>query len=452
VKAVLRLIVTYFTGTVLLRGITWLGVIGVVGGSVAFLYLPPLVGNQGGPSRFALWQETVLTLLPIGGLLCVVFGASLLPALFARLAASHYVYVLPYGRVKLLVSAFATLALVALVAALTVTVYYYRSPLSLERVFERAFVVSLLTASLLYVVLWLKGRSGSAMGLLVGSLATIATLVLPIRFIAWPSRPLAAYWVACALLWSVFAAGFLLAPRYKRAFGRLERTLLGSSAGATYDGGGEVDFLIGTARPWALALGQVVPILIATYFLNGWRPAMAPSAPSPWLFFLTILSILSGAVASLAATRSRGLWLRAHWTRAELFRRVEDAFWRHNSYALGVLLVALVGIGTYFYLPTGMLAFGMGLLMLGTALSTYLGLMITTRIGWIDAALAIATMLALMLVAVYVSAPSTPAAKIVVFDGLLAAAALIFRDVARRRWTNLDWMLCRADSGVRAST
>jgi hypothetical protein len=450
--AVLRLMATYFTGTPLLRGITWLGVIGVIGGCATFLYLPPLLGSQGGPSRFALWQETLLTLLPIGGLLCVVFGASLLPASFARLASSHYVYVLPYGRVKLLVSAFATLALVALVAALTITVYYYRSPLSLGPVFERAFVVSLLTVSLLYVVLWLAGRSSSATGLLVGSLAAIATLVLPIRFIAWPSRPLVIYWVACALLWSAFAAGFLLAPRYKRALGRLKRAVFGRSAAATYDGGGEIDFLIGTARPWALALGQIVPILIATYFLNGFQRTMAPSAPSPWLFFLTILSILAGAIASLAATRSRSLWLRAHWTRTELFRRVEDAFWRHNSYALGVLLVMLVGVGTYFYLPTGVLVFGMGLVMLGTALSTYLGLMITTRIGWIDAALAVATMLALMLAAVYVSAPSTRAATTLVFEALLVAAALIFRHVAQRRWANLDWMLCRADSSVRAST
>jgi hypothetical protein len=452
VKAVLRLIVTYFTGTPLLRGITLLGVIGVVGGSAAFLSLPPLLGSQGGPSRFQLWQETLLTLAPIGGLLCVVFGPALLPALFSRLASSHYVYVLPHGRMKLLVSALVTLTLVGLVAALTITVYYYRSPLALERVFERAFVVSLLTATLLYVVLWLKSRSSSAMGLLVGSLATIATLVLPIRFIAWPSRPLAAYWILWALLWCAFGAGFMLAPRHKAALGRLKQTLTGRSASATYDGGGEIDFLIGTARPWALALGQVVPILIATYFLNGFQRNLAPSAPSPWLFFLTILSILSGAVASLAATRSRGLWLRAHWTRAELFRRVEDTFWRHNSYALGVLLLMLVGVGTYFYLPTATLAFGMGLLMLGTALSTYLGLMMTRRIGWIEAALAVATMLALMLVAVYASAPGTPPARIVALEALLVAATLLFRDVARRRWTNLDWMLCRADAHVRAST
>ncbi len=363
-------------------------------------------------------------------------------------------YVLPHGRAKLLTSAFATLTLVALVAASTITVYYVRSPMALDLVFERAFVVSLLTCSLMYVVLWLTGRlgAGSATGLLVGALVTIATLVLPIRFIGWPSRSLAPYWIACALLWGLFAAGFLLAPRLKGALSRLKQTLTGRLAGASYDGGGEIDFLIGTARPWGLAIGQVVPILIATYFLNGFQREMAPSAPSPWLFFLTILSILSGAVASVAATRSRGLWLRAHWTRAELFRRVEDAFWRHNSYSLGVLLVMLVAVGTYFYLPTGTLAFGMGLLMLGTALSTYLGLMITARIGWIDATLAVATMLALMIVAVYTSAPGTPTAKVVALEAALAAAALVFRGVAQRRWQNLDWMLCRADARVRAST
>jgi hypothetical protein len=451
VKAVLRLIFAYFTGTLLLRWITALGVLGVIGGSALYLYLPPLLRSQGGPSRLSLWQESVVGLLPVAGLMCVTFGASLLPALFARLASSHYAYVLPFGRAKLLASAFATLALVALVAACTITVFYVRSPMALDLVFKRAFVVSLLTVSLLYVVLWLTGRWGSAIGLLCGSLVAIATLVLPIRFIGWPSRSLVGYWVACALLWGLFVAGFLLAPRLKGALGRFKQALTRRVAGASYDGGGEIDFLVGTARPWALSVGQIVPILLAAYFLNGFGREMAPSA-SPWLFFLTILSILAGAIASVAATRSRGLWLRTHWTRAELFRRVEDAFWRHNSYSLGVLLVMLVAVGTYFYLPTGTLAFGMGLLMLGTALSTYLGLMITARIGWIDAALAVATMLALMLVALYIAAPSTPVVKIVALEAALAVTALVFRRVAQHRWRNLDWMLCRADATVRAST
>jgi hypothetical protein len=451
VTAVLRLVAIYFTGTPLLRGITALGVIALLGGTAALLYLPPLVASQGGPSRFSLWQETVLTLLPIAGLLCLTFGASLLPALFARLASSHYIHVLPYGRVKLLASACATVTLIAFVAALTITAYYYRSPLALQPVFERSLAVSLPTVSLLYVVLWLTGRSRSALGLLVGALVTIAVLVLPIRLIAWPSRPLAGYWLGWAALVGAFAAGLLLAPRYKRALARLEQ-VVGRSVDNAYEGGREIDLMLGTARPWALALGQIVPILIATYFLSGFQPNMAPSAPSPWLFFLTILSVLSGALASIAATRSRALWLRTRWTRAELFGRVEDAFWRHNSYSLGVLIVMLVAVGTYLYLPTAALALGMGLLMVGTALSTYLGLMITARIGWIDAALAVATMLSLMLVAVRASSPSTPALEIVALEALLVGAALIFRHVARRRWTQLDWMRCRPDARVRAAT
>jgi hypothetical protein len=72
-------------------------------------------------------------------------------------------------------------------------------------------------------------------------------------------------------------------------------------------------------------------------------------APSIWLFYLTIFSALSGAITSLAATRSRALWLRAHWTRGELFARVEAAFWRHNSYALGVLLCSSRSAHTSVY-------------------------------------------------------------------------------------------------------
>lgn len=448
-KAVLRLMLTYFTGTPLLRGFTLLGVIGIVGGASALLYLPPLVGGQGGPSRFSLAQETFFTLVPVAGVLGVVFGASLLPTLFARLASSHALYVLPHGRVKLLVSAFLTLALVALTTAGTTIVYYVRTPLALDVVFQRAFAVSLSTCSLLYVVLWLTGKSSksqTAFGLLVGALVTIATLLLPLRFIVLPSRSLVGPWVGLAALWSLFTAAFLLAPRLKRSTGWLKQEVAARIAGASYDGGGEVDYLIGTAHPWVLALGQLVPIAIACYFLRGFD-----SAPNPWLFFVTIISVLVGAIASMAATRGRRLWLRAHWTRVELFRRVEDAFWRHNSYALGVLLVMLVAIGTYLGLPTKMLAFGMGLVVLGTALSTYLGFMITARVGWGDALLAVATMLALMTGAYYVSRPATSATVIVAFEALLVALAWAFRQFAWHRWKHLDWMLCRAEPDVRGA-
>ncbi len=449
-KALLRLVRTYFTGTPLLAITTTLGALGVFGGSVLFLYLPPILRSQGEPSRFSQGVETLIFLTPVAGVVAVAFGASLLPTLFARLAASHYLYVLPHGRIKLLASVFVTLTLVALVVAGTTTVYYMRTPLQLDVVFERAFVVALLTSNLLYVVLWIIGRTSSAIGLLVGSIVMIATLIVPLPFIAAPSRSLTAPWAASFLIWGVFAAAFLLAPRWKGTVGRIRQAIAARFKGAAYHGGGEVDFLIGTGRPWALALGQVVAILMAWYFLSGFEVA-APSAFSPWLFFMSILSILAGAIASMAATRSRRLWLRARWTRAELFRRVEEALWRHNSFALGVLLVLLVVLGSEAYVPTKVLVFGMGLAMLGIALSTYLGMMITAPIGWLDAALAVAAMVLLMIAANYASRPATPATVVYVFEGALAVLALTFRSIAQRRWAQLDWMRCRADATVRAA-
>jgi hypothetical protein len=443
-KAILRLMYTSFTGTTLLRVITTAGLVAGIGGAALNLYLPPLTGGSGRPSRFSLALETFIFLLPIAGLLCFVFGASLLPALFARLASSHYPYVLPHGRTKLLASALATVALTALFSAGIVMMYYYKTPLALDLIFQRAIAVSFVTASFLYVVLWLTGKSGT-IGLLVGSFVMVATLVLPLRFIAMPSTSLTIPWTACALLWTTFAAGFLLAPRLKAPLGRLRQTLA-RLTGSTYRGGGEIDFLIGTARPWTLAAGQIVPIAIATYVMS-----VASWAPLAWVFFLTIISVTTGAVASLAATRGRALWLRARWTRADLFRHVEDSFWRYNCYTLGVLLLLLVAIGDSLALPTRMLAFGMGLLALGTTLSTYIGLIVTARIGWRDTVLAVIVILALMRTAYLASWPATPTATIVAYEIGLAALALIVRELARHRWSRLDWMLCRPDTNVRAS-
>jgi hypothetical protein len=443
-KAILRLIYTSFTGTALLRFITVAGLVTGIGGSALFLYLPPLVGGSGGQSQFSLAQEAVFRVLPVVGLLCVVFGASLLPTLFARLATSHYLYVLPHGRTKLLVGALATVALTSLFAAAIVTMYFYRMPFALDLIFKRAFAVSFVTASFLYVVLWLTGKSGT-IGLLVGSFVMIATLVLPLIFIATPSTSLAIPWTACALLWTSFAAAFLLAPRLKAPLGRVRHALAGLT-GSSYRGGGEVDFLIGTARPWTVAAGQIVPIVIATYVMRA-----VSWAPLAWVFFLTIISVTTGAVASLAATRGRALWLRARWTRAELFRHVENSFWRYNCWTLGVLLLLLVAIGDSLALPTRVLAFGMGLVALGTTLSTYIGLIVTARIGWRDAALAVIVILALMRTAFVALWPATPTATLVAYELGLAALALVVREVARRRWTRLDWMLCRPDTTVRAS-
>jgi hypothetical protein len=443
-RAIARLIYTYFTGTALLRFITSAGLLAGFVGPALLLYLPPLTGGSGNPSRFSLALEAFFFLLPVVGVLCFVFGASLLPAMFARLASSHYLYVLPYGRVKLLASAFATVALSALFVTGIIVTYYYQTPLALDLVFHRAFAVSFITTSFLYVVVWLTGRSGS-IGLLVGSLVMVATFIVPLRFIMLPSTSLAGPWIAAALLWTAFSAIFLLMSRLKAPLGRLRHALAGRT-GSSYSGGGEIDFLVGTARPWTLAAGQVVPIAIATSLMS----VTAVLTPI-WLFFLTIISVTSGAVATLAAARSRALWLRARWTRAELFARVEGSFWRYNCYVLGVLLLLLVGLGDTLGVQTRVLAYGMGLLALGSALGTYIGLIVTARIGWADATLAAASMLALLAAAIYIARPTTPMATIVALEAGLLALTFVVRELARHRWGRLDWMLCRPELGVRAS-
>ncbi|HUO65896.1 MAG TPA: hypothetical protein VMV37_00075 [Gammaproteobacteria bacterium] len=453
-KAVARLMLAYFTGTRLLAVVTAIGVVCVAGGTSALLYLPPLVAQNGLPSRFTLAQETAITMLPVAGMLCVVFGASLMPAMLTRLATSHYTHLLPYGRAKLLASALCTVALVSAVASATASLYYLRTPIPIGLVFERAFTVSLLTYTLLYIVLWFMGRSRS-IGKLVGLAAAIAALALPLRFFAVPSMSLVGPWIACALLWAALAAGFLSAPRIAPVAARLKHSFVERFGAASYRGGGrEIDFMLGTANPWPLALGQVVPLLIAAYFLRGYVPVgFAPNeaAPHPWLFFVTILSVVSGAMTSVAATRSRALWLRGHWTREELFARVERAFWASACFPLGVLFVALVAIGSYLAMPTKALAFGLGFVSVGTALSTYLGLLITAAVGWRLAVLAVATMLALMVASMYVATPATPWTTIVALEAGLAATALVFRQLAARRWRHLDWMLCRPDSTTRAA-
>jgi len=138
-----------------------------------------------------------------------------------------------------------------------------------------------------------------------------------------------------------------------------------------YSKGREVDLMIGTARPWRLALGQAFPIALATFFI---------SLENVWLFYFALCSALSGAMASVAAERSRCLWLRGPWSRAELFSRVEAGFLRQGACSVSVLLLLLAAIGIYREFPIQLLALGIPLLILGTVASTYLGLMMTRGI------------------------------------------------------------------------
>ncbi|HEX5045719.1 MAG TPA: hypothetical protein VFX89_01265 [Gammaproteobacteria bacterium] len=452
-KAVARLLFVYITGTLWMRAMSALGLTAIVIGTGILAYLPPLVAQHGGPAQFSLAVETMLSLLPVVGIVALMLGGSLMPTMVSRLAASHYSHVLPHARGKLLASAFGSVVIIAVVASAAL---WINIPAQMRIIisFERLLAGSLLTYSSVYLALWIASRLRSSLALIVGTFMVLAALVLPLRFMGL-MVPLRWALVPFAILWSVVAAALLFAPHIRRSAVGLRTRLQRGTSGAfasTYDGGDEVDLMLGTARPWLIALAQIVPIVLAGYLL-GWLfgDARLDRKIKLWLGYLTMLTMLSAAATTFAAARSRALWLRAHWTREQLFARIEAAYWKRTCYVLGVLLVAMALVGTYFGLPTRPLAFGLALLVLTATVSTYLGLVITRSLGWAVTALALGGILALLATAWYVADTATPTSTIVSLEAGLAALAVALRSVAKRRWLGLDWMLSRPETATRAA-
>src|SRR5690606_18533442 len=186
----------------------------------------------------------------------------------------------------------------------------------------------------------------------------------------------------------------------------------------TYVEGEEESLLLGTSRPWLLAIGQAVPIGIAAAYL---------AVPGVWLFFFALFSAITGAVTSHAATRSRTLWLRAPLTCAQLFRRVERRYWHYNGYTLGMLLLLLVGLGSLYEYPVRLMALGLPLVVLGGAASSYLGLMMTKGLGIVEAVLGAATMGWLMATSVAAARADVDPAVVIALEAVLAVLALVYR-------------------------
>jgi hypothetical protein len=244
-----------------------------------------------------------------------------------------------------------------------------------------------------------------------------------------------------AVIWTVFGAGFLLWPRTTAVFARrASRQSATSRRGYRDITGHEFDLLMGTANPWLLIVALVLPSIIATRFIY--------DLPSVWLYFLTLFSVVAGAVAGQAAERSRALWLRGEWSRAALFSQIERSYWRHNGIVLVSLLLFMIAIGLYAEFPVTFLAAGLPLLVLGTLLSTYNGLMITRGLRWPEATLGCTVMGGLMLVAMLAARRQVDVSTVVGLEVLLAALVLVLRAEARRRWLQIDWTLRRPDRAL----
>jgi len=442
-KAVARLVWTYFTGTPVLRACTFTG-LALIALDLYFVLTQPASGEK-------LW-------LAFLGLIILFVGSSLMPVTFGRLARSHSVGVLPGGRLKLLASAFIAILLVALpVGILSQGVVISGARGSLPELMKdprmRDFILgvaavtftsAVLFASWMYLAMWFLTSQRNMAGLFKGLLVIMLVIFAPARELQDFTVSLTWNLQQIAVLWFVFGAGFLLWPRFKAVrarraherFAGLARVFTGRMAGR------EFDVLLGTANPWLLVAALALPLLLMARLVG--------DVPSAWVFFLTIFSVVTGAYSGQAAERSRALWLRGDWSRAELFVAVERSIWRHNAHVLGALVLAIVGIGLYAGFPTVLLAAGFSVVVLGAVLSTYLGLMITRGLRWLEIVAGVVVMISLMGLGMVLGFEKVGLTTVFALEACMIALAMAFRYIARRRWTQLDWMVCRPDRTLTA--
>jgi hypothetical protein len=444
-KAVARLVYTYFAATPLTRGLAIVGLIVMTSGMVGYLYFPIWTLGSGNYTRTPLWlQSVILSAAPLG-LMLLFSSITLLPRIVERFALGRLICVLPGARLGILVSVAVTAGGIALLTATGVTLafYYFPSPLKPESVFARTFATAFADLSLLLAALWIVAKT-RGIWLVVGSVLIVLGVTSGLAFIGRPSGVSALVSVG-ALAWvafgAVLTAGAKLRHRLARPRAALKRLLAHIVPSPAYTEGSELQWLLGTSRPWVVALGQALPVAVA---------AGAMRQNVVWLFNLTLLSGISGAITSMAATRSRALWLHYGWTREELFRRVEAGYWRYNAHSLGVLLLLFVAIGAYLELPTPVLALGLALLALGSIVSAYLGLTMTRGLRAAETVAGIATMGLMLFAAVAVADANI--GRVVTLELGLVALAAGYRTIAIARWKGLDWMLCRRPVSARGAS
>jgi hypothetical protein len=436
-KAVARLILMFVAGTPLQLGLLMLGLVFVSLGLTGYLFYPTWSLGTG-MSRLPLWYQSSVLVAPWLGLILLFFASARLPTIVERLALGRTILLLPGGRVRLLLAAVVTASLIALLTATagTLSFFYYPNELKPERVFSRTWIATFSNVSLMYAALWIVGKT-RGIWLLLGSLLVILGILLPLGLIGRPSGLPALVWAGIAV-WVTFAALLLFGSRLRHAFGRAAFRFALSTKRflptASYSSGAELDLLLGTSRPWVVAIGQAVPVGAAVWLID---------LQSVWLLYLTLFSAISGAITSTAAARSRALWLRFGWTRTEMFARVEAAYWRYNAYALGVLLLLFIAMGTYRDVATPVLGLGLASLALSNVVSSYLGLLMTRGLGWRETALGVLTMGLIMLTAVAVGKASDNLLYAIELAVALAGLVVVYRLIAKRRWIGLDWMVCR---------
>jgi hypothetical protein len=386
-------------------------------------------------------------LLAFFGGAALIPAAALMPLTVGRLAGSHAICVLPYGRLKLFFSALITVLIVSIPIPLlgvieqvfvvppTVAAMYTPSQKVAASlyIFSSFYVGTFLVVTWLYLAIWFATSERNVRGLAKCLLVVIALIWIPTERIRELDPKFHLTLWESILMWAAFGLWLAYGGRL-RGVSQIKMPSIAGRLGR-YAGGREFDVILGTAHPWLLTLGVLFPVVLQ--MLIGFQ------LRNTWLFYLTLTSTAFGAIAGYAAERTRALWLRTRWSREELFARVESAFWKHNSIKLGALLVLLVGVTRFYGLPARTVPLGVPLIVLGMILSTYLGLMLTRGLRWPETTLGVLIMLAVMGTAVLAASDGDYTMEVLALEGVLALVAIVLRQIARDRWHHIDWAMLK---------
>ena len=435
-KAIARLVYSYYMSTPLTRALS-IGGLGLC--AISLLVLTSLP------------QSEHMLSFAWAGQMAFFLGSALMPSMVGRLSQGHASHLLPHGRVKLLVSVMVTVAIVALPAGLLTPFAYVAgvsgkisdltsNPKLLDFTIDLALVIytsSCILAGWLYLAMWFFTRQRNAAGFAKGLLVIVILIIAPARQLSEPNADTILNLQQLAVAWAVFGAGFLAWPRLKVIVSRWRPAgFMGSRAAAVgLSSGKQVDLILGTSNPWLFIAAQALPILILT------RTGMSCGGHLA-VFPHHLLHRDRGNLGAGCGTESRAMVTPRLVSRgyfpggrkillAPQFRGPRRAIGAHGA------------IGSYAGLSFSLLAAGLPLLILGTALSTYLGFMITRGLRWVEAALGIAIMLGLMTIPILLEPGNANLAAVFVVQGCLAFLVFILRSIAQRRWAQIDWTQCR---------
>jgi hypothetical protein len=438
-KAVARLMLTYFTGTPGSKWLTISGLLLLMASLYVVLYLP---------------QTEHMLAFAWPGVVTFFLGSHLMPLTFGRLAQGRSASTLPGARVKLLASAILSVLLVALpVGLLTPLAYVAGMSTDVGQLRENphllgytlwlavyTYTSACIAAAWLYVLIWFVTRERGVAGFAKAMVVLLVLLLISGDPEQAEGPQIWSNLLQLGAFALVFSAGFLCWPRLKRwQAGRRRRPDKHAGFSAREFAGREVDLMLGNTRPWIL-IGSLLLLPMAATLLMG------VGGPAFWLLYLSVASIIAGGGTERAPGRSRALWLRGDWSRTALFDAVEKSAWRHNGLVMFALLLLLLGLGSYTDMPAVQLASGVPLIVLGTTLSTYLGLALTRGVRVPEAFAGVLVMLAMMIIAFIAIDDGLPRWVVAASLSVLAAAALLLRSVARRRWSRIDWSQCRRES------